>query len=680
MRISKTAIGALVSMILVAILLANILSVISTNSTHHSQFSHDDVKEKFLKIGDKFANLIWFLQISDIHISIFRDPGRITEFKEFCHYTIDRITPKVVLATGDLTDAKTKDSIGSQQFESEWRHYKDILEEFDISRKTIWLDIRGNHDNFNVIGVKSKHNFFTNYSVQGKEHPRSYITQVKKETTVYSFVGVDACLEPGPRRPFNFVGILDQSEVDEINNLLKQIEKSGSNYTIWFGHFPTSCILSSGSENIRNLIKKDPNGLVYVCGHLHTLGGVVPEMYTMQKAGFLELELGDWKDNRMYRLMAIDHGMFSFIDVHHRDWPVVLLTNPKHSLFINPLKENIDNIIKSTHIRVLAFSLARIKIVRVRIDKEPWTDLKHIKGPLYVTSWDASKYNRGLHYIEVYVKDTEGREKTEKSPFALDGTKLTFGVLPRLALMSNLSYIFWSFFIVTLIVYLLPLILMKYFHKAITAGFFAQPRLKGNCIKCWTKRLWILTTVNRIFWPMVLYPLYLVFGPWSVGYIVEDYIGVIFSWGIFVDGAFLPGSFTYAYGFIQMITFQIPLTFILISTVYQRYNQLSLKPGKASFKRTIVAHLPFAIVFTIQVIMAYLFWLAYGTMAFILGPLRTWSLVLAAIVYYTALHLPESCFRRAKDICFTKSESSSVNCDPVNLELQQSMEKVGKTN
>lgn len=50
-----------------------------------------------------------------------------------------------MLASGDLTDAKTKDAIGSQQFETEWRHYRDILKENDIGNKTLWLDIRGNH-------------------------------------------------------------------------------------------------------------------------------------------------------------------------------------------------------------------------------------------------------------------------------------------------------------------------------------------------------------------------------------------------------------------------------------------------------------------------------------------------------------------------------------------------------
>lgn len=64
--------------------------------------------------------------------------------------------------------------------------------------------------------------------------------------------------------------------------------------------------------------------------------------------------------------------------------------------------------------------------------------------------------------------------------------------------------------------------------------------------------MWILATVDRIFWPLVLYPVYLTFGPWSIGHIIEDYVGVIFAWGIFINGTFLPGSFTYAYGFLQV--------------------------------------------------------------------------------------------------------------------------------
>lgn len=64
---------------------------------------------------------------------------------------------------------------------------------------------------------------------------------------------------------------------------------------------------SSYSKNIKKIITNSlfitkgryRKSMVYLCGHYHMLGGMVPNMYTLQKAGFLELELADWKDNRM---------------------------------------------------------------------------------------------------------------------------------------------------------------------------------------------------------------------------------------------------------------------------------------------------------------------------------------------------------------------------------------------
>lgn len=40
------------------------------------------------------------------------------------------------------------------------------------------------------------------------------------------------------------------------------------------------------------------SGVAYLCGHLHTLGGLMPVLHSRHPRGTLELELGDWMDNR----------------------------------------------------------------------------------------------------------------------------------------------------------------------------------------------------------------------------------------------------------------------------------------------------------------------------------------------------------------------------------------------
>lgn len=51
----------------------------------------------------------------------------------------------MVLASGDLTDAKDRDLLGSRQYEDEWKIYNEILNQTNVRNKTLWMDIRGNH-------------------------------------------------------------------------------------------------------------------------------------------------------------------------------------------------------------------------------------------------------------------------------------------------------------------------------------------------------------------------------------------------------------------------------------------------------------------------------------------------------------------------------------------------------
>lgn len=160
-------------------------------------------------LNDSDEHLLWFMQISDLHLSLFHDKTRIHDFEHFCSEILTLIRPRVVLASGDLTDAKTDDLLGSKQFEKEWKTYNRILNQNDLTKNLIWLDVRGNHDNFDVID-RDNGNFFRKYGMR-KHEERSYKYDLEMPNgDRYTFIAVDACLEPGPRRPFNFFGQLTE--------------------------------------------------------------------------------------------------------------------------------------------------------------------------------------------------------------------------------------------------------------------------------------------------------------------------------------------------------------------------------------------------------------------------------------------------------------------------------------
>lgn len=75
----------------------------------------------------------------------------------------------------------------------EWAIYRDALEKSGYFNSSVWLDIRGNHDNSNQDS--SENHYYREYSTCGKEGP-VFNRVIERPFGKYCFVGLDATLTP----------------------------------------------------------------------------------------------------------------------------------------------------------------------------------------------------------------------------------------------------------------------------------------------------------------------------------------------------------------------------------------------------------------------------------------------------------------------------------------------------
>ncbi|KAI8979655.1 hypothetical protein BDF20DRAFT_940577 [Mycotypha africana] len=422
-----------------------------------------------ITLGTEPNNLFYFIHVTDLHLSRFRPKGHTYHFLHFIQSILPVVRPKFVVVTGDLTDAKDSKRITSQQYLDEWKVYQKAIQE-KVPEDMGWYDIRGNHDCFDLPSWKSRINYYRTHGKSAglvEQGKGIYSWQVNQPMGNYQFVAIDACPKKGPSRPLNFFGYLTSKTMDQLERAL--ISKKHFNHTFLFSHYPTTTMVFGTSKTGKTFKDLAYHYSVYFCGHLHKLiagiGDVLKSYDPISKS--LELELGDLKEHALYRIVAIDHDLISFVDLqlpldkipkkgpvnaiglvqpfddtsNNIIWPQlvqphqpsILVTNPKDARFAIPSKEPLERIRASTNIRFLVFSIQPPEELKVQvfINDEPHDKEAVYAGDnLWTVPWNpANLSDKKTHQLRIQVTalPREGQQlppSISETIFRLDGHRV----------------------------------------------------------------------------------------------------------------------------------------------------------------------------------------------------------------------------------------------------------------
>ncbi|KAK4278612.1 hypothetical protein QN277_016438 [Acacia crassicarpa] len=575
--------------VLANLILLIFLSVASSSAITITGNEEEQTKRVIWAKGSP-DSVVWVVQLSDLHFSV-HHPDRALDFRNFIGPALSMINPSLVLVTGDLTDGKSKDLLTMKQNEDEWKEYQNVMEDV-IKRsglnKEVFFDLRGNHDNFGVPVVGGSFDFFSKYSINGQLGRSERVTSVTVETQErrHLFVGFDSTMAAGLRGPTNLFGHPTDELLNDLDlqlshwNSLSQSEKPVSK--ISFGHFPLSFSAPSGSGRTLEEVFLKHSISAYLCGHLHSRFGknlkrhhqLSHHFSSLQKffqfnmhqisfesdvncsieapqfQDFWEWEMGDWRKRRIIRILSIDNGHVSFVDVDFKAGTrktIILPTFPLDSrIMLTSLshhKYDCQSVTPSSFesIRALVFPISPIVSVVSRVYDSRYGNLDLVlearmirhadetsRGDLYIAPWNYQAFedsSADRYWLQIEATDIMNRSTlTELRPFSINGhsAKLSWSWMEFYVMgcqWAALYYpMFWSSYIVLFFLLLLPTILIIFQKKLYAYKNFIATKGFGNGV------LWLqeFRRVRTLWFGFIGYLFYLILFPWFTGQVFTE--------------------------------------------------------------------------------------------------------------------------------------------------------------
>ena len=250
--------------------------------------------------------------------------------------------------------------------------------------------------------------------------------------------------------------------------------------------------------------------------------------------------------------MAIDQGQLVFKDLTFspkKNMNVAMLLNPMDMSYIRP--KDFKTIRSSTHIRALIMG-NDIESVEVVIDgKDRFVmEKSNINQNLFYAPWNATEYHdQNIHKVEMILHFVGGSEEKINEPpslFSLSdhGDLDQTPFLAKIVLKVNIYLVTQSVFGLCAAIIILPLYFLRCQPKYLSSHWRLIKGLAEN-----------IAMKSNILVPISISALMISLGPWSCGYFLEDHLGLLFPWGLFIYGQFFQADATYFYGVFFMFSY-----------------------------------------------------------------------------------------------------------------------------